>query len=126
MIKYKIKYNYETSDSFTPAYDCIGYLEVTWANLDIVKENLQRIKEHYQYYTKINSYSSSMSIKEIKAFKKEHSKKDWFVKEWEGSLKLKTDNGVDFQISAPWCGHFERLNEVEIEADKSDMKISFR
>lgn len=126
MNKYKIKYNYETSDSFTPAHDCVGYLEAIWTNLDIIKENLQRIREHYEYYRKINSCYSSMSVKEIKAFKKECAKKNWFVKEWEDSLKLKADNGVDFQISAPWCGYFDRLIEAEIVADQSDMKISFR
>lgn len=126
MNKYKIKYNYETSDSVTPAHDYIGYLEATWTNLDVAKENLQRIKEHYEYYRQINDYYPRMSLKEIESFKKECAKKDWFVKRWESCLKLKADNGIDFQISAPWCGYFERLNEAEIEADKSDMKISFR
>jgi hypothetical protein len=41
-------------------------------------------------------------------------------------LKLKADNGNSMQLSAFWCGYFETLYGAEIEADDSDMKISFQ
>ena len=40
-------------------------------------------------------------------------------------LKLKTDNGKLMQMSAFWCGYFEKLQEVEIVLVETDMKISF-
>lgn len=42
-------------------------------------------------------------------------------------LILYTDEGKKFQLWAPWCGHFERLNHVEIiEERPSRRKKSFR
>lgn len=46
---YRIKISYLTGDSFG-TQDTYDYLELTWKNLDIAKENLQRIKEHYELY----------------------------------------------------------------------------
>lgn len=127
-MKYKIKYNYNTGDSFHNERDVIRYLEGTWENLEIAKKNLQYIKEHYQYYVYDERNHDSKVLR--KAKEKEFAKKDWYVKGFHGSascgLKLQADSGVFFQISAPWCGYFESLNEVEIEADHSDMKVSFR
>ena len=40
-------------------------------------------------------------------------------------LKLKTDNGKLMQMSAFWCGYFEKLQEVEIVLVDTDIKISF-
>ena len=127
-MKYRIKYNYNTGDSFKTERDIVRYLEGTWENLDIAKKNLQRIKEHYEYYCYGDRNHDSKSERRKK--ENQFAKKDWYVKGSadyaSGSLKLQVDSGAFFQISAPWCGYFESLNEVEIEADVSDMKVSFR
>lgn len=153
-MKYKIKIEYSTGDSFHNE-DTSGYIEFDWVNLDIAKENLQRIKEHYQMYKDINGYSCSLSREEI--FDK-NKDKDWFVntpvlycissgcridekdkvKVGEGNwefrpdihlaeycLKLKLDNGNVAQMRAFWCGYFESLSSAEIKMDKSDLKIRF-
>lgn len=49
MRKYKIKISYYTGDSFGN-YDSEDYLELSWDNLAIAKDNLQAIREHYEYY----------------------------------------------------------------------------
>lgn len=41
---YRIKISYSTGNSFG-SEDTWDYLELTWKNLDVAKENLQRIKE---------------------------------------------------------------------------------
>lgn len=127
-MKYRIKYSYNTGDSFKTERDIVRYLEGEWENLDIAKKNLQRIKEHYEYYCYDERNYDSKSERRKK--ENQFAKKDWYVKGYQGqvsgSLKLEVDSGTFFQISAPWCGYFESLNEVEIEADVSDMKVSFR
>jgi hypothetical protein len=124
--KYKIKYNYDTGDTFHTDEGCEDFLELTWDILDVAKQNLVRIREHYEQYRKLNSLSYSGKGKTYKDITGENQSKDWFVKDgYEHCLKLYGDNGEVFQICAPWCGYFERLNWCEIEVDNSDMKINF-
>lgn len=121
---YKIKYVYDTGDSFRTEEDRIGIFEFSWNNLEIAKENLQRIKEHYEFYKNLSE--SSLSKKEMKKFLNEMKLKDWFTPQCDSCLILFTDDNKPCRINAPWCGYFERLNEVEIIEDNSGRKISFR
>lgn len=150
---YSIKISYATGNSFGSSNED-ELLDLTWKNLDIAKENLLAIKEHYDMYQLVDGYST-------RAKKEQHIKdnkdKAWFVNnpklfctsqnraidenqknkfpnDWEYKidehyavycLKLKADNGNMMQISAFWCGYFETLYEAEIVATESDMKISF-
>jgi len=125
-MEYKIKIDYTTGNSFHTE-NTFDYLEIEWEDLNKAKENLVRIKEHYQQYRDINSYSLKKSKEEIF---EENKDKAWFVDdgdEYHGEycLKLETDNGNDYQLRAFWCGYFESLRSAEIEIDKSDLKIEF-
>ena len=153
-MEYKIIINYETGDSFHNE-TCDNYLELTWTNLNVAKENLQRIKEHYEQHKQLHEYAQKLTADQIFL---QNKNKDWFVyepklfcissgnaidekskkrvgdKNWEyradsyyaeHCIKLKTDNDDTWQISAFWCGYFETLNSAEIETDDSDMKIEF-
>jgi hypothetical protein len=128
-MKYIIRYNYDTGDSFhtETLEENLG----EWMNLEIAEKNLQRIREHYEYYclTKGNycSFGETSIFKEIEIglscyLTKEERKKiediakqtPWYVKKYNFCLNLLADNGENYQISAPWCGFFERLNSIEI------------
>lgn len=152
--EYRIKVSYNTGDS-ERSNDTEDYLELTWTNLEIAKENLQRIKEHYTMYNSINEYNPKLKAEQLF---KNNLNKEWFVNKpklycissnnaidekdkkkvgegnWEYRpdhyyaeycLKLKTDKGTDMQINAFWCGHFEHLHSAEIEVNNDDMKITF-
>lgn len=125
---YKIKYTYDTGDSFHTESDREGILEMSWKDLEVAKANLNRIKEHYEFYCVVhsNGYRIRMTNAEKDKVLAAARKKDWFAKDYDFCLILKTDNGKDWQFNAPWCGYFERLNEAEIVEDHSDRKISFR
>lgn len=56
-MKYQIKYSYQIGDSFGNQ-DVVDILELSWSNLDVAKENLQAIKEHYKMYQEIESLKS--------------------------------------------------------------------
>ena len=114
MTIYRIQYNYETGNSFG-SHEETDILEFKWENLEIAKQNLQRIKEHREFYCHFLN-------------EKEAQTKDWFVEKYKYCLKLQADNGNFAQIAAPWCGYFERLNWVEIIIETpeiSDMRIEF-
>jgi hypothetical protein len=76
-MKYRIKYNYDTGDSFSNSPDNSDFLEMVWENIEVAKQNLQRIKDHYSQYRDCNSYSYSKNKAEIFESNKD---KDWFVK----------------------------------------------
>lgn len=130
-MKYKIKYTFETGDSFGSHIEK-SELENEWENLEIAKQNLKSIEQHYTWYklkkegerfrrTYRNSHDEYE--KTILNFAKD---KVWFISEKDYyCLKLQLDNGEDWQMWAPWCGHFETLIEVEIVIDNLDMKIQF-
>lgn len=132
-MNYKILYNYDTGDSVNQFPDRSGYVEIQWSNLEIAKENLKRIREHYNQYIELNNIWTKKTDDEIL---NENQKNDWFVKLVkknntidryiaEHSLILYGDDNTPFQFFAPWCGHFERLNYIEIIEDKSDWIITF-
>ena len=125
---YKIKISYTTGYSFHNR-NAEDYIDLTWEDLFVAKMNLQFIKEHYQQYKKFNSYSSRVDNEELYDFNKD---KTWFVKSDKDKIfyaghciKLKTDDGKDFQMSCFWCDYFEGLISAEIEIDNSDLKIEF-
>lgn len=133
---YKIKIFYSTGNSFG-SEDVTDELELTWENLDVAKANIKRIQEHYICYN-VDSSSGGKKSHEYNNLSPEHKHmydmrehQDWYYKgdrsydNYHYSIILKADNGNDYQISTFWVGYFETLYEVEIIADKSDMKIKF-
>jgi hypothetical protein len=124
---YQIEYFYKTGDSVR-SENLTERLEAKWTNLDVAKDNLRRIREHYQYYTSNHVHCYYRKI-DLKKSNLEASAKDWFVKEYDFCLILKTDEGRPLQISAPWCGYFESLFNAKIVLETipidSDMEISF-
>jgi hypothetical protein len=126
MTNYKIKYVYDTGDSFHTEEGVEGILEFTWTSIDIAKENLQRIKEHYEHYKGQHSMFDRLSKKAQKEKLAQIKEKDWFDAKYESCIKLKADNGNLCSIYPPWIGYFESLVSVEIIEDNSDRKIVFK
>lgn len=139
-MKHQIKIFYTTGDSFH-SEDTSNILELDWDNLDVAKENLKRIKEHYICYKVDTDYGGkngwfykSLSPEEKLMYDK-RTEQSWYCTYngygsnskdgYHYSVKLKTDNGNDFQISSFWIGYFEHLNSAEIISKDNDMKISF-
>ncbi len=120
---YKIKYYYHTGDSFT-SEDKENVLEFEWKNLDIVKECLKRIKEHYKWY---ENKEKSYHLKEDKIEKPEwHNVKveKYMLSNQHCLLNLPMDNGNEIQFWPPWIGYFEMLYGAEIIMNSdNDMKF---
>lgn len=76
---WKIKYNYDSGDSFNTYNDIEGELELTWNNKEVAEQNLKRIEEHYKQYREVDSFRRKTPHQDI--FKK-NLDKDWFVASW--------------------------------------------
>ena len=110
-MKYKIKYYYRTGDSFHTE-DSEELLEYEWEDLEVAKECLKRIKEHYTWY----QYTESPRwIDEVPKPEWHNIKADSITKDMEYHLiNIPTDNGKEVQFWPPWCGYFEELYGAEI------------
>jgi len=117
--EYKILIFYRTGSS-DHTYDDEGYLDGTWKNIEIIKENLQRIKEHYLWYESIYITGSRHN----KKIEKPH----WYTNKYDGSIKLKLDDGTEYEMSAFWCGYFETLYGAKAEPVKENdnLEITIR
>jgi len=130
MGKYKIKYNYEDGDS-VETYNREEILELEWDKLDIAKQNLKRIQEHYEWYYKIEGHSfgnikgRENAMNNPPAWWDVGAEKRTPVKNYDHyRVNLITDDGKSWIMSCPWCGYFERLNSAEIIEDDSDMRFT--
>lgn len=121
MHKFKIKCVYKTGSTFGSSEEEI-ILPFIWDSIEKAKENLLRIKEHYEYYEANNN----AFLTKKKDLIKNAPTKSWFYKPYDGCLILLNNDGHEEVFSPQWCGYFETLYEAEIIEDTSDRKISFR
>ena len=159
---YEIIVNYDSGDSDTTDHGQEDSLSLEWNNHSIVKENVDRIEDHYKFYNDLNGFGGRLSGKygdqkwnEQRKIHEENSQKDWAIVEWkiysesrkqvvspeykkkfpedcskipfvsEVSLKIKSDEGKFITQSAYWCGHFEKLNWVEVRSKSPNYRKSF-
>lgn len=105
---YRIKVSYRTGNSFG-SEDTYDILEMSWKDLEVAKDNLKRIEEHYRYYEyHSNSYLSKND---------EPERPECYVGDparYECTICLKADNNNDWQFWPAWCGYFETLYGAEI------------
>jgi len=76
--KFKIKYGYQTGNSFG-SESLEDELEMSWESLDVVKSNLKRIQEHYQQYRDLSGYGYGDKRSNLEILN-QNKEKDWFVK----------------------------------------------
>jgi hypothetical protein len=132
-MKYQIQYNYYSGDSLGST-DSTGILELEWKDLQVAKDNLKRIQEHWKYYdAKEEIQGAYHKRKETKEYinKIEQEQPDWYVKPDKDNkyfvhhcIILYTDDGKPWQFWCPWCGYFEGLYGAEIINVQSDLKFS--
>ena len=77
MMDYRIRIDYTTGNSLH-SENTSDYLEFTWKDLNIAKENLKRIQKHYKMYREINGYSLKRTKTNYEIFE-EHKNENWFV-----------------------------------------------
>lgn len=80
MGKYRIKYNYDTGDSFTHDYGLEDYIELEFDEIEVAEKNLQRIQEHYELYQNVNERWNQNRKKTSQELISECQNQDWFVK----------------------------------------------
>lgn len=128
---YKIIVEYTIGNSFGDQ-DTEDELSLRWENLDVAKENLQRIKEHQIFYESVGrgNYMPNADDEDYIQV----MTKPWFVKvEKRGKLDtyatlrtiiLKLDDGTPVQYGTDmWCGYFDSFHGARIEEDGEDLSF---
>ena len=126
---------YTTGDTFHTE-ETSTTLEAEWT-LDVAKENLKRIKEHYKAYQDRNGYASCMMGKRENDLLEKIKNERWFIQQkvgswtlgWEHSVRLLENDGSTNDYSCDWCGYFETLHGGRIvgckpNGDDNDLEFS--
>ena len=130
-----IKIDYTTGDSFRSSDETEICGPFT---LEEAKDNVRIIEKHYEFYLNIKQDGRfNMDAKEIKEIIKTAEKEDWSVIEkYPDSYRygkqvvkntvsfysiMLTDNGNNIKKDVSWTGYFERLNEVSVVEDRSEL-----
>lgn len=113
-MSYQLVIHYHTGDSFS-SHDKRNALEITWEDIKVAEENINRIEEHYAFYGKMyNQYHAPFN-----EMKKKYGKERWFVMSDKSyNVKLVTDDGKEFRQDCFWRGYFEALYSVSIKRSK--------
>ena len=98
---YKIRYNYDTGDSFTTHHGLEEFLELTWEKREVAEANLKRLQEHYVQYQGVTTSSYRRESTQSILFK--NMNKDWFVNEPKAWVNMyKNLNRIDNSKVDEW------------------------
>jgi hypothetical protein len=140
---YTIEIDYTHGDSFRSERTELE-LEYKWT-LDIAKENLKRMKEHYKAYSSRNGYVSCMMKKREDELLSQIKDMPWFVAkatygygtgvgDWENNIMFKENDGTEKEYTTyTWTDYFATLHGARIvfykenvdDEDGDDMSFSF-
>jgi hypothetical protein len=126
MIKYDIyqlMIYYTTGDSFG-SYEHQEIFDFEWYSLELTKQNIQNIIEHYKQYKEIdNHYDKEELILNL------NKNKEWFVEnddikmQSRNCLYIILDNKNKVQIMPEWTGYSSFLNLIEIYKNSRSIEI---
>lgn len=125
---YDIRIYYKTGDSFN-SYDREDMLEIPMESREIAKENLQRIKKHWEIYESKHSYPYKKDIEYPDFYITEYLDEDDTNYKWScDGIKIKINETKEHNILHPfWIGYFEHLHGAEIVlVDDEEDEMSFR
>jgi len=114
-MKWRIRIDYETGDSFG-SENTHDYLDIEWENLDMAKESLRRIKNHFEFCDGKHCWTRPEGDLPVGV--------DWNDKWRCLRLILVDDDYNDYPCAAFWIGYFEYLHTAEIVGQDSDMKFT--
>ena len=119
----RININYDTGSSFGTETGINELLEYDFNTQELAQEALQRIEEHYRWYSdKHNSYAAfAEGVRQPKWYNIGKYKKE--IRDEEHMINLNVwsnkDNKVVEVVFWPfWIGYFERLNYAEIVGER--------
>lgn len=128
-MNYTIEVTYTTGNSFN-SEEVTDNINLAWNDLELAKQCLKHIKEHYDLYCEFNQSGWSRDRKNDEILKDADSR-IWARGESDpyylSDLYAECDDGDWRQVSTNmWCGYFETLHSAEIVTiGESDMKVVF-
>jgi hypothetical protein len=123
-MKYDIRINYDTGDTFKHESGCETTVELQ-CDLETATENLNRIKEHYDFVQNLTGWNSRwLDENEKKKYNKEALKsKKWYTNSeyWEFCIRLINKDGEEYEQHIDWTGYFESLNYGEVVPHENEL-----
>lgn len=126
---YCIEIYYNTGNSFG-SHEDRDIIPLSWENIDIAKENLNRIKEHNEFVNELND--STYKIDNTRSRSEiidSISNRDWAVltNEYESEIyiMLMKDSGEFTKVHCFWVGYFESIISAKIIINDKDIEINF-
>lgn len=116
--QYYIEIHYKSGNSFN-TYEETDNLGLEWDDLEVAKENLQRIKDYHAWYEDNHGFRLHSERNDPRI-----PQPDCVDKRFDTSIHLITDSGSDLMISTFWCGHFETLYWAKIK-ERPDPVLEF-
>lgn len=100
---------YSTGDSFGHDDGRIEFVGL-YEDLEVAHENEQRVWAHNETYQQLEyrwyTPSKQLSKEKLKNLRKEFE---------PYTIKLVTEDGLEYGVHVPWHGYFERLTEVVVQ-----------
>ena len=119
---HSITVTYETGDSFSCHDETYG---IKCDSLEIARENLKRIKEHYDYYEWLTMNERGLERTAAPPIPNGTTICTKYGSAY-AELSLITSKDSFKMQTPPWCGYFEHLIGAVINADESDMSFNLR
>lgn len=143
--KFQIQIDYNTGNSLNK-YNKIELLELNFNDINVAKENLKRIYEHYNMYIQTNYYRKDINLyinerwfvkkvniinkktnysineSDLHKFKKEDIDYKIDIYTAQNCIKLISEKNNILQINTFWIGHFESLNNIKIVLKNKDLE----
>jgi hypothetical protein len=126
---YTIDVKYTDGNSFRH-YEVVETLKFSW-NIDVAKENLKRIKNHYESYNNRNGYVACMLGDKEVSLLEFIKTQPWYDEDsWSGSIIFLQNDGSSIDFSTPWTSYFASLIGAKIvvaineEEDGDEMEFT--
>ncbi len=103
---YKIKIKYTDGDSNGTSRE-ESFLEYDWQDADIAEENVDRIIQHYEWYSSAHNSLCNKTFAKPSFVNEKHDK----------SFALKLDNGQEQFYGAFWIGWGQSLESAQVVID---------
>lgn len=122
--RYKIKFIYDTGDSFSTQDGVVGYIDYEFSSLGLAKQALARMKEHYLWRLSEESAWREDS-KPVPNWYKPKSKRKSMTSDWYFNT-MGNDEEEVWLYGGTYLGYFETLVSAEIiTLSSEDDDVSF-
>ena len=121
---YTIELTYSTGNSFG-SHEETDQIALAWKDKELARTALRSIKEHDEYYKKLNGYNRQTNdalheeMQEFEWYTRSSGTSDHTMRGYCFALELDDGSWKDVSVSM-WCGYFEQLHQAQIVVQEGE------